>query len=400
MKGDRKFLLVAKSLNTNNHLSTIDKNLPKGRFFRLIAIANMERTLLYILVLLLAVPVILSCTSNPAGGQQGVADNPPKIQLLHQEDAKKVDVVIDGQFFTAFIYPDTLEKQVLYPIVSANGKILTRGFPINPKPGERVDHPHHIGLWFNYGDVNGLDFWNNSSAIPADRKHRYGTIVHQSIDKVESGNDQAVLEATNNWITPDGKVLLVENTSYRFSARGDSRIIERTTKLTAQDIQVRFDDNKEGVIAVRVAREMEIPSDRPARFTDAMGIPTKVPVLNNEGVMGNYLSSEGIEGDDVWGTRAKWVKMYSKIDGEPVSITIIDHPQNPGYPTYWHARGYGLFSANPLGQSEFSKGKEKLNFKLEPGESTTFKHRIVVHSGSELSAEEINRSFEDFQRLL
>lgn len=363
----------------------------------------MKRSINYYFLLTILLFFAAACKTNtasqPETSEASTAEN-KKIQLTHDENAKKVDVVIDGKFFTSFIYPDTLEKQVLYPIVTASGKTLTRGFPLQPKAGERIDHPHHVGLWLNYGNVNGLDFWNNSSAIPAEKKDRYGTIFHKSIDKIESGDEQGILEVTSNWTAPDGKVLLVENTAFYFRASGNSRIIDRFTRLTAQDQEVRFDDNKEGVIAVRVTRELELPSNSPAKYTDASGKPTDVPVLNNEGVVGNYISSEGIEGDAVWGTRGKWMKLYSVMDGEPVSITMIDHPKNPGYPTYWHARGYGLFSANPLGQSEFSKGKEKLNFRLNAGESVVFRYRIIIHSGSEYTAEEINKQFEDFQSVL
>ncbi len=104
------------------------------------------------------------------------------------------------------------------------------------------------------------------------------------------------------------------------------------------------------MLGIRVARELEHPSDKPEIFTDASGIATAVPTLNNDGVTGMYRSSEGIEGDDVWGTRGKWVNLTGEINGEKVSLAILDHPKNPGYPTYWHARGYGLFAANTLGQ--------------------------------------------------
>ena len=50
-------------------------------------------------------------------------------------------------------------------------------------------------------------------------------------------------------------------------------------------------------------------------------------------------------------------------------------------PTYWHARGYGLFAANPLGQKELSEGKDVLNFAIEPHKSVTFKHRIHIVTG-------------------
>ena len=69
------------------------------------------------------------------------------------------------------------------------------------------------------------------------------------------------------------------------------------------------------------------------------------------------------------------------------SIAILDHPQNPGYPTYWHARGYGLFAANPLGQKALSDGKDVLNFALEPRQSATFRYRIIVATGTPSAAD-------------
>ena len=87
-----------------------------------------------------------------------------------------IAITAGGQPFTEFIYPDSLEKPVLYPIYAPDGQLITRGFPMHPRPGEPVDHPHHLGLWFNYENVNGLDFWNNSYAIPVEKKHLYGWI--------------------------------------------------------------------------------------------------------------------------------------------------------------------------------------------------------------------------------
>ena len=72
--------------------------------------------------------------------------------------------------------------------------------------------------------------------------------------------------------------------------------------------------------------------------------------------------------------------LYGKKGNDTISIAIIDHPKNIGYPTYWHARGYGLFAANPLGQKIFSKGTETLNYALKKGESVTFRFRVVVNA--------------------
>ncbi|HUH18526.1 PmoA family protein [Albibacterium sp.] len=319
-----------------------------------------------------------------------------RFNIVENQADKRVDITVDGEPFTSYIYPDELMKPVLYPLRTSKGTLVTRGWPMDPRPGERVDHPHHVGMWFNYGDVNGLDFWNNSTAIPAEKKDGFGTIKHVSVNNMTADNNKAELEVTMDWQKPDGTSLLKEETKYIFTQEGDERAIELVTKLTALDEDVSFMDNKEGLLGIRVARELEHPSDKPEKFTDANGIATDVAQMNNEGVTGLYRSSEGIEGDSVWATRGKWVNLNGKIGEEPVSLVILDNPENVGYPTYWHARGYGLFAANPLGQKEFSKGKEVLDYKLKAGESVVFKYKVLINSGSNLSDDQVNAAFDTF----
>lgn len=326
---------------------------------------------------------LTSCSQEKSVEESADTQETMKIALVRDDASKKVDVLVDGKLFTAYIYPDTIAKPVLYPIQSAAGNSLTRGYPLDPRPGERVDHPHHIGHWFNFGDVNGLDFWNNSSAIPVEKRDKYGSIVHTGIQSVSESADQAELAVTADWKSPDGTILLKENTQFIFKADSTKRVIERITTLTAQDQEVKFTDNKEGMFAIRVARELEHPSDKPEIFTDASGIATAVPTLNNEGVVGKYRSSEGLEGDAVWGTRGNWVNLTGEVKGEKVALVIVDHTSNPGYPTYWHARGYGLFAANTLGQKALSDGKDELNLQLAPGESVTFRYEILVYSDAQ-----------------
>lgn len=321
-----------------------------------------------------------------------------RFAIVENKAEERVDILVDGKPFTSYIYPAEIKKPSLYPLLTADGTSVTRGWPLDPRPGERVDHPHHVGMWLNYGDVNGLDFWNNSTSIPAEKKDHYGTVKHRSVNKMEADNDKAVLEVTADWQKPDGTNLLREDTRYIFRSSGNMRTIERITTLTALKEDVSFKDNKEGVIGIRVARELEHPSDKPEVFTDASGQATSVPKLNNEGVTGKYRSSEGKEGDDVWGTRGKWVNLNGVIGSKPVSLVILDHPKNVGYPTYWHARGYGLFAANPLGQKEFSKGKEVLDFKLPAGKSVTFRYKVLINSGAHLTDEQVTTEFNKFSK--
>jgi hypothetical protein len=313
-----------------------------------------------------------------------------KIDLKIEEAAKKVDVLIDGELFTSYIWSENIKKPVLWPIMSAGGNMLTRSYPLIKKPGDRTDHPHHVGVWLNYGDVNGLDFWNNSEAIKGERKIKYGTIFHQSVEKMESTGNRALLITTAVWKSPDGQGMLEEQTDFEFILMNGMRIIDRTTTLTTAIDEVRFTDNKEGMFAIRVAREMELPSEKPTRLLDAHGNVTRVEKMDNTLVKGNYRSADGVEGKGVWGTRCRWMKLSGEMNGETLALVIIDHPKNVGYPTYWHARDYGLFAANTLGQKVFSKGKNELNFSLKKGESTTFRYRLVV-ADQDLTDDQINK---------
>lgn len=317
------------------------------------------------------------------------------IDLKVDEAAKKVDVNIDGKLFTSYIYPENIMKPVLWPVMSPAGNMLTRSFPLINKEGDRTDHPHHVGIWLNYGNINGLDFWNNSEAIPLEKRDQYGTIFHKSILKAQSGKDQAVLETESEWKAPDNTVILIDETTFTFTAKEKIRIIDRTTTLHALIDEVKFTDNKEGMFGIRVARELELPSNKPTKLLDSHGVVTEVAQMDNTNVKGNYRGSNGIEGAQVWGTRGRWMKLSSEINGEPVSLVIIDHPENVGYPTYWHARDYGLFAANPLGQKIFTNGEKELNFSMKKGDSVTLKYRLVV-AGEDLNDQQINELADEY----
>jgi hypothetical protein len=303
-----------------------------------------------------------------------------RISVVADENARRVDISIDGQPFTSYVWPTTLKKPVLYPLRTAKGTIITRGFPLEPRPGERVDHPHHAGLWLNYENVNGFDFWNNSDAIKAEDAPKMGTILHRAILAAKSGAEQGELDVETDWATYEKKVLLNEHTHFVFRGGPAFRSVDRITTLRALDEKVSFPDAKDGMLGLRVIRALEIPSDKPDVYTDASGRPTTVAKLDNTGVNGTYLTSEGKKGDAAWGTRGRWCSLSGMVGEEPVTITILDHPQNPGFPTYWHARGYGLFAANPLGEKIFSNGKEELNFSLAPHAAVTFRYRILISS--------------------
>ena len=308
--------------------------------------------------------LIASTITALALGSVVMSAQAPKVAIKSLPAEKKVEVTVDGKPFTTYMWPDTLEKPVLYPITTAGGTVITRGFPT--LPGEREDHPHHVGLWFNYGDVDGFDFWNNSDAIKPDQKPKMGSVKHREVVKTASKGDHATLQVKADWISGDGKTRLHETTTFTFrAAAGGVRMIDRVTTLAAAKGAgtVKLTDNKEGTLGLRVIRALEDPAEKGNAGTPASG---------------QYLSSEGKTGKEVWGTRGAWTKLSGTLAGKDVTVAILDAPGNPGYPTYWHARGYGLFAANPLGQAALSNNKDTLNFSISEGAPATFRYRILL----------------------
>jgi len=319
-------------------------------------------------------------------------------KIVERPTEKQVDILFNNKLLTAYCYYDSSRKPVLFPVNTVDGITVTRSYPFKNVAGERTDHPHHTGIWLNYESVNGLDFWNNSTAIALDKRGQYGTIFHQRIIKKEEKGNSALLTVAATWVRPDNKVLLNEQTTFKFSVKGNDFIIDRITSLTATDTTVVFKDIKDGMMAIRVARELELPSKENTKYVDDKGNITNVPPASSAEVTGMYYSSTGLKGDSVWSSKGPWVILTGKKEGRDITIGMIDHPSNVGYPTYWHARGYGLFAINPLGRKIFSQGKEELNFSLKPGQSTTFKYRVIIHSGKPLTSNQMNVLAADFAR--
>jgi hypothetical protein len=343
----------------------------------------------------LAAMALLAAGLGLAGGT--FAQAPGKgVSVVADEAHRRVDIAIDGKPFTSYIWPTSLKKPVLYPLVDDEGITVTRGYPLEPRAGERVDHPHHAGLWFNYGDVNGFDFWNNSDAIKPENRGKMGSILHSRVVSTRSGHDRGELVVESVWVSGESKQILGQMTQYTFARRDNARVIDVAATLTALD-RVVFHDDKEGLLGLRVARWLESPEEKGGVFMDANGNPTQVEAApaGATPATGSYLTSEGARGGAAWGTRGRWCALTGRTGNHVASIAIFDRPDNPGYPTYWHARGYGLFAANPLGRDIFDPKQPALNFTLEKGQSATFRYRVVLYS-SAASPAQLDREADAF----
>jgi hypothetical protein len=225
-----------------------------------------------------------------------------------------------------------------------------------------------MGIFFTYDKVNNDGFWNNTTSPPQ--------IKHIKTTKMENGQ----LSTISQWVGKSGKTLLEEKRDMVFSAQPNQYAIDFNITLTAQDEKIVFGDTKEGMFAIRVADWLS----------------------ENKGT-GKYLNSDGNVGEpNIWGKKAAWVRLEGQKDGKTIGIAIFNHPASACFPTYWQARGYGLFSANPLGQLDFLKGRnvenpKPLNFTLYPGQSALFRFRMIIYEGQK-SAEQLEKEFHSFAR--
>lgn len=338
--------------------------------------------------------LVVGCLLSLAGYGQ-------KFKIVEKPLEKRIDVLYGKKHITSLIYFDSLFKTAYFPLASLNGTVVTRYYPFPMKagwhsivkPGERADHPHHVGLFFAHESVNGHDFWNMSTAIPPKNRINYGTEIFES-----AVVDKNTITSIARWRANDNEDLLREKTIMRFSAPGNDLVIDRITTLTALT-DIIFEDRKDALMGLRLARELELPVPGKDNFVLEDGTISQLIENDTSKVTGNYRNSESIIGAGVWGKKATWVCLDGKIEGKDISVAIIDHPGNTDAPSYWHARGYGLFAVNPLGKEVFTEGKAKINLTLKKGQNVVFKYRIVIREGGKLTSAELNQHLKKLSEI-
>ena len=321
-----------------------------------------------------------------------------RLYFYQDEDAKDLAIVYGNDILTILNYSGNNYKPFFNPLNTLGGTRITRGWPIDPYPYEPVDHPHQKGLWFNFGDVNGIDFWNNSDSIKAENKFKYGKILTDSLVVLEVNENSGIFELYNTWKSEKGEILLKEKAIHRITVFDYYWQMERSTTLTAQT-EITFTDNKEGLFAIRMAREFQSDLDKKEWILDENLNITEEKVSYNPGKTGNYMGSNGTRASETWGTANEWVLLNGTIENDSISVLIMDHPLNFAHPPHWHARDYGLFSVDNFGRNAFMKELDPLSLSLSTGESISFTHSILIKNGGYFDASLITEIFENFGEI-
>ena len=333
---------------------------------------------LFYLILCAGLMFFAACTSQPA--------------IEFQKNGQKITVMTDGKMITEYVFDSTLSRPVLHPLFSPSGAKVTRDYPFRDIEGESHEHPHHTGVYFTYGsdgEVNGNSFWYN----PHDRPPfspgiKLPGIHHQEITGLETSNGKGTITAMNHWVDSTSTPLLEEHRIMEFKVEEQAYIIDFTITLRALDTKVTFGDTKEGMFAIRVA--------------DWLAEEAKGTLYEGTG---EYLNAEGDRTEEnVWGKRSAWVRLQGEKEGTPVGVAVFHHPSGLNYPAYWHARGYGCFGANPIGQATYQRQRkhavenpQERTLTLQPDEKALFKFRMLVYEGNR-GLEEMAAEFERYSK--
>jgi hypothetical protein len=323
------------------------------------------------MTIILRVASILAFTLILSAGFLASADQPVKFV----EHPDSVDVFMGGKPFTKYYFGPQSPKPYLHPLRTAEGTVVTRGFPMRTDiAGESHDHPHHRAMFFAHGDINGVDFWGEGQAGRQQQTAKgvyysseelpKGRTVFRKLDEAKGGADSGTMGATFDLVGPDGKALGSETQEYTFRGDASTRVIDCAFTLTAdRGVPLKLGDTKEGTFAIRVVKELEKPHGK---------------MLNSAGKVGEA---------DIWGKRADWVDYSGVVAGEELGIAIFDNPGNIKHPTYWHARDYGLFAVNPFGEHDYYHDpKRDGSVTIAAGRSLTLRYRVLIHHGDAQAA--------------
>jgi hypothetical protein len=289
--------------------------------------------------------------------QAALACSQVKIEV--QDD--QIAVSVNGKPFTALQKGKDANKPYLYPLLTASGKRVTRGFPMEKITGEATDHPHQRGIWMGFEHVSGMNIWEID---PADAHPHMGTIQFQNVLETHDGEKSGGFTVAAQWMNEDGQPIIDETLALTFYAEPrQGRMFDIDLRLKAKKAAT-FEDSRDGIIGIRLA----------------------TPFDENQG--GKVANAEGIVGSkEIEGKHSAWVDWQADLDGEKVGVAMIDSPTNRRAPTTWISRPLGLLFANPFAQRYYDRSREDGSLSLQTGDELRLRYRILIHSaGTDIAA--------------
>jgi hypothetical protein len=280
--------------------------------------------------------VVAMCANGLAQSSSVARKAVPRMQVIpmpyHQASFQR-----EGTEITRYHFGPDLRRPFLFPLIGPSGRSLTRmGHPHDPE-----SHSHHNSVWISHNDIDGVSFWSDRGG---------GKVGHKRIVKLEDGMESTSIVTANEWVTGQGKILLLEMRKITVSLLDDGEwLMTIDLEFKAKGTMVTLGKTPFGMIGVRMAKTIGV--------NDGGGM-----IRNSEG---------GINEKQVFWKRARWVDYSGPIINEKLEgITLFDHPQNPNFPSYFHVRNDGWMGASLT----FDRPR-----KIEPAKPLRLRYGLYVH---------------------
>ena len=308
---------------------------------------------------------------------------PRGIEIWDRGDYQ-LEVFVNGEHVTNYIYNEAYERPFLYPVIGPDGLNVVRHIP------NFGDHPHHKGISIALGDVSGrkgepgINFW----ALGDIGDPRQGRVIHQRFTRLEQGPVFGRIQEENIWKQNDELEQASHDKSrWRIKKKGEVLMIETRTITIWNVSPTRLIDIR--TVMRPAVDEVILSADVEGKETAKENGPLVIRVADNmRGTSeGTIVNSEGGRTErECWGRQARWVDYYGPVvPGGPINgIAAMDHPSNVRHPTGWHVRDYGLFAANPF----YDKKPEwpdqgPICLSRVKGDRLDMRYRIYIHRGDE-----------------
>ncbi len=265
-------------------------------------------------------------------------------RLTAEKTGSKINVSIDGKFFTSYIFTEDEKYPFFYPV---NGPV-TGGSVTSMR---NAVYPHHTSLFFGCDMVNGGNYWQEG----LDR----GRIISVNARIEKEGGDTVVITDECIWSRPGAVSPMKDTRRYIITAPSADKIVidVEITMMTLMDVRIRKTNHS--LFSARLAADISVTNG------------------------GTMINAEGASSEkDTFGKRSPWIDFSGSRGNTIEGLAIMQHPSNPWYPAPWFTRDYGFISPTPMYWPE--NGEETF---IKDGTRLVLKYRVIVHSGDHKQAD-------------
>ena len=276
-------------------------------------------------------------------------ENFRQLSWLPSPAATTHSLQISGKTLARYRFGNVPFKPYIDELRTPSGKNILRDAP--------WDYLHHHALMYALR-VGDYSFWGEA----ADNGKQITIQFRSGSNFVESELD---------WNTPDSNTVLNEVRRITVDQGDNVTLLDWQSALTPTIDTVLGGDHYYG-LGMRFLEEM----DNDGRFFSDAGAHDREIVRGDERL-----------------TRCRWMAYTAKVDGQPVTVALFDHPSNPIPMTAFTMGDAG----GPFAYLSATMNLHREPVELKAGETFAIKYRVAVWDG-EISPETVEGKYREFVR--